>query len=205
MQRSRIRRREDNANRVNNGLTRRAKMPKIMNGPRVTKIVGSEMLNANLSVSTTGVFSVVPINFFNNVLNSTWVGRQSSLYNKYKFTRLTLRYVPYCPTSQPGRIILAWNGDPGDAPPTTMPQVSQYQNSVEAPAWRETSCNALITKAPEFVVGSATTSDSGGATTQGEFYIGADGGATSSQVNVGSLYIDYELSLWSRAAFATNT
>lgn len=182
-------------------------MPRMISNGTVTTVVGSEMIQS-FSITSTFQPYQVPI-FFGPTTNptfslaGTWLAQQALLFNKFKFKRLTLRYEPFVPTTTQGRIMIAWNGDVNDARPTSAPQVSQYQNAVEAPVWRQVSCNALITRQPEYIVTTATTEE-GGPGIQGAFIIGMDQGASSTAVPVGSLYLDYEVDLWSRAAYAVN-
>lgn len=171
-----------------------------------TRVTGSEIVVPYTSSSSTFEAYQLTTNFVSNsagndlTLAGTWLARQATLFNKYKIDRCALRYVPFCPTTTQGRVILAWTGDPGDGNPSSAQQLSQYQNSVEAPVWREVSCNAMISRLPEYrVIG-----DTGDATRdQGSFYFACDNGPTTA-VPVGTFYLDYDVRFWSRAAFDNN-
>lgn len=134
-------------------------------------------------------------------LNGTWLGRQSTLFNRYRFLSLRLRFVPFVSTSTAGRVTIGWNGDYNDTQPSTVNQVSQYQNSVESPIWREIGCNMLAPSIREFAVSS--TPANGMPIQAGVFEVVTDQGTAGA--NVGSLYIDYVVEFWNRAAFAVNT
>lgn len=215
--RNRTRRRENDANRVSNAITRRVRVPRVLSSGNVTRVTGSEMVVPNILLSSSFVvydFAIQMLAAGTGTPNTpggtwtllnTWLGRQATLFNKYKCTRMSLRYVPFCPTSTQGRVIIAWNGDVNDGQPANPQQITKYQNAVEAPVWRETSCSALISKTPEYVVAGANPDQSGNPT-QGEFLISVDQGSapSSSPVPVGSLYLDYDASFWSRASFEDN-
>lgn len=204
------RRRENDANRNSNAAMRRYRQPRMTNDNGIVRITGSELVSvasvsSSPNVTTLRTQFLTPSSGVNQTLYGTWIANMAKNYNKYKFVRLTARYVPFCPTTTAGRVIMAWNGDTPDLLPTNLAQVSQYQNAVEAPVWREISCNALISRNPEYVVGGDNSADDSGVQDQGEFLIGVDNGASSTATSAGSVYIDYELHLWSRAAFSTNT
>lgn len=210
----RTRQRENDANRNSNAVMRRYRQPRMTNENGITRVTGSELLYST-SVSSAGGLGGIRTNFLGSnsstggaSLKGTWVANMAMNYNKYKFVRLTLRYVPFCTTSTQGRVVLAWNGDTNDIIPSSTQQVTQYQNAVEGPVWRELSCNALISRMPEYVVsndGTGSTGDESGAPNQGIFLYAVDNGASSTATSCGSFYIDYELHLWSRAAFSANS
>lgn len=208
MAKSRIRQRGyDEANRRSNAMVRRARVPRVISNGNTTRVVGTEMVIPEIGIENSFEAYQLEINFMVNganiTLNGTWLARQALLFNKFKFARATLRYVPFCTTNTPGRVMLAWNGDTEDTNPTNARQVSQYQNSVESPAWREVSSNMQISRLPEYVVGDYTGTEAG-TPTPGAFVFATDNGPTT-RTSAGSLYLDYDVTFWSRASFANNT
>lgn len=213
MARSRARRQraaENAALRNSNALTRRYRPPRMMVNGGVTTVTGSELLYS-VNVGSAGVVAQLATNFLrantsgSATLKGTWLQQIAVCFNKYKFQRLTLRYVPFCSTQTSGRILIGWTGDENDSVPTTTQQVSQYQNACEAPVWRETACNALISRTPEYVITNDASASESGVADQGAFIYALDNGSSSTPVAAGSFYIDYEIQLWSRASFATNS
>lgn len=200
---------EDEANRRSNAMVRRNRVPRIVSNGNVTRVTGSEMVVPTVGVVSTFEAYQLIINFMadgsNLTLAGTWLARQASLYNKYKITRATLRYVPSCSTATGGRIILAWNGDLNDTNPSNAQAASQYQNSVESPVWRQTSCNMMISRTPEYVVAPVEETGGTGIASPGSFIFAVDNGAGTTPVTGGSLYLDYDVSFWSRASFTDNT
>lgn len=176
-----------------------------------TRVTGSEMVVPYTSSGATFDAYELATQFITAgsgkvlTLTGTWLARQASLFNKYKFDRITLRYVPFCPTTTQGRLVIAWTGDSDDNLPTSAQQVSQYQNSVEGPVWRELSCNAMISRTPEFIVHNERTGSANysGIPLQGSFIFGADNGPSTS-LPVGTFYLDYDVRFWSRAPYSVN-
>lgn len=202
--------RENTANRTSNAVARRPKIPRVISDGTVTTVKGSETIGqlglgsafavaavdlSPLSSGGSGIYGLV----------GTWLGRQATLYNRYRYVSCRLRYVPFVPTSTPGRVVLSYNSDNDDTIPTTITQVTQYQNAVEAPAWRDVSTSYLPTHQKEFVVTTGSGANAAGLPARpGVFVVGTDSGAGSSG-SVGSLYLDYTVQFWSRAAFAVNS
>lgn len=196
---------------MSNAVSRRIRVPRSMpNGMGGITVRGSETLG-NLGIPASGSVSVVevPLNLVLSAvsgtygLNTTWLGRQATLYNCFKFTSCVLRYVPFCNTSTNGRVVMAWCQDYGDLAPTTALQVSQYDRATEAPVWRELSCTMAPSRANQYIVGGgAGTNLNSGPCTQGSFFIATDNSSGSS--TIGSLYLDYTVQFWSRASFIDN-
>lgn len=112
-----------------------------------------------------------------------------------------MRYAPYTGTSTPGRVIMAWNSDVADSVPTTVNQVSQYQNSIEFPVWREQSCNFIMPRKPEFTVAQPAGLTPPGV--PGEFIVATDQGPATG-TGLGSFYLEYTIEYWNRAPFVDN-
>lgn len=205
--RQRKRAREDSAARTSNAMVRRQRTPRSITENGITTVRGSESIGQLGTSSSAAAYNAVPLNLFSTStsgiygLGSTWLGRQATLFNRFRIVSARLRYVPFVPTSTPGRIVMAFNGDTDDNAPTTVAQVTQYQNSVEAPLWREVACNMPTSAQREYVVSGGNYS--GLPTAPGLFLVATDQATAST--SVGSLYLDYTVQFWSRAAFSANT
>lgn len=202
--------RENSANRTSNAIVRRPKIPRVISDGRVTTVRGSETIG-QLGLGSAFAVSAVDLSPMGAGgsgvygLSGTWLGRQATLYNRYRYVSCRLRFVPFVPTSTPGRVVLSYNSDNDDTVPTTIAQVTQYQNAVEAPVWRDVSTSYMPTHQKEFVVTTAASANAAGLPSRpGVFVVGTDSGAGTSN-SVGSLYLDYTVQFWSRASFANNT
>lgn len=164
----------------------------------VTRVTGSENVY-NLPLSSTGTLYKILLNPV-SIASTSWLTRQASLFNKYKVISARLRFVPFVPTSTQGRVTIGWAGDVEDEDPTSVVQVTQYENSRETPVWMETSCNMGRIIKPEFTVDTLPTNEN----CPGQWNIWTDFGTSSTAGGCGSLYLDYTIDFWSRAAYAAN-
>lgn len=188
------------ANKVSNARVTRFSMPRVVSTRDSTVVSGSELFGY-VSCSSTPTMAYVSLDL--GIQSNTWVGRMATNYNKYKFQRATLRFVPFVPTSTPGRLIIGWVGDPTQQPTTaTAIWASQFANAVETPVWTPIQCNFVNSRTPEYTF---TTVDSTELMNEGpgQFGIYTDYGPGSS-LACGSLYLDYTVMLSERSAFAGN-
>lgn len=79
-----------------------------------------------------GLNPVIPD--FSSISNS-WIGGLARSYGQFKWLNLDFIYVPFCPTSTPGRVGFAFQYDARDAVPTTANTVDIAQGSVVSPIW----------------------------------------------------------------------
>lgn len=200
----RLRRNEAAAARTSNAPVRIYRQPKMVTQGGITTISGNEIV-ADLS-TTNGPF-VYTVSTDPASLGNSWLNRMAQCFNKFRYLRARLRYVPFVSTSTQGRVALAWCGDPNQVPPGNLTSVSQFANAIEGPAWREIASNFVMPRKPEFTYSSGTT----GALEDeapGKFVIYNDnfnlGGTTANPVTCGSLYLEYTVQLWDRSTFTGN-
>lgn len=188
---------ENAANRTSNAVSRRVRVPRTMTNGGVTTVAGSEIVG-NVTLATGSILK--QINIDPMTLSNTWLNRNAALYNKYKYVRCAMRYVPFVPTSQPGRLIMSWCADPLQNV-ANVEQVSQFQNARESPVWKECVCNFMVGRTPEYTISSSDEEDA-----PGKFLIRSDYGtaADTTPQTIGSLYLDYTVQFWDRSAFAGN-
>lgn len=207
--RQRRRAREDAAGRTSNAIIRHPRIPRTISDGMITVVKGSETIGQLGTSATAAAFNWVDLSPLSTSssgiygLTQTWLGRQATLFNRYKYVSARLRFVPFVPTTTAGRVVMAFDSDFNDSQPSSVAQVTQYQNSVECPVWREIGINLPSSMQREFVVTSATTTNAAVLPARpGGFVISTDQ-ATVAQ-SIGSLYLDYTVNFWSRAAFAIN-
>lgn len=180
---------------VSNARQRRQRVPRMVTSNNSTFITGAEAIGS-VSVGTTGQsksFCAAP---YSPGIADTWLQQQAMLYNKYRYTRLALRYTPFTSTSTSGRVIIGWSPDSSDKQPPTANLITQYQNAVETPVWKETRCNFQMPRKNEFIISEDNCFDP--ASNVGGFMVGADQGSSSTNQGVGTLYIEYTIELWDR-------
>ena len=142
-------------------------------------------------------------------INPTLLGDRvavlSSTYDKYCYQTMKFTYVPQCPTSQPGSVMLVFERDPeaGCADPSSssyMQEVMSYEHAVLTPAW--VAANVTYKRDPHEVKTWFMSGDTGVAspreTSQGSFIAYTSnaqvlsGGANG---NLGFVVMDYVLDL----------
>lgn len=187
------------ANNVSNAQTRRPRAPRVNSVGGVTTVVGSEVFG---TVNSMGGAVVATVDTDPMLATGTWLNRQAALFNHYKYVSLRLRYVPFCPTTTSGRLIMSWCGDYQQSVTANATYAAQFANAVEVPIWRETSCNFVMPRTPEFTLTSTGTEDE--IQSPGKFVVYTDYGTGSANVAVGSLYLDYTIQLWARSPFTGN-
>lgn len=183
-------------NRTSNAVARIPRQPRVNNMGGMVNVTGSELVGS-VTLQFNGTANAISANPY--LFTGTWLNRQASMYNKYKYVNARLRFVPFCPTSTAGRIIIGWDADPNDLVPTNPVPVTQLENAREAPIWMENSASMGVIRKPEFTIGVAGDTDH----SPGNFVIWTDNGTGSSAVTVGSLYMDYSINFWSRAGLST--
>lgn len=183
---------------TSNATRRRNRPPRVLSGGQRTIVTGSESIRSvqvGLAAQCFGL-SLDPM-----AHTGTWLSRQASLFNKYKYVRCTVRYSPFVPTSQAGRVIIGWCGDDIQSTSSLVDsQVSQFANAVEFPVWMAGSCNFVNSRTPEYVVSST---DDDNTTSPGKFVVYSDNGP-STPIGAGSLYLDYEIMFMERSTNVGN-
>jgi hypothetical protein len=146
-----MRQAENAASNISNAATRRPRQPRTTTMGGITTVSGSEIVG---TVNSMGGAVVNTIDIDPGYLAGTWLNRQATLYNHYKYVRCAIRFVPFVPTSTMGRLILSWCGDYAQTVSANAAYAAQFANASEVPIWRETSCNFVVPRTPEFTVSS---------------------------------------------------
>jgi len=178
-------------------------MPRVVSNGGVTTVTGSESV-AITSLASGYVTAEIDLNPAINPILGRWLGRQATLYNKYKFVRATLRHVPFCATSQGGKVTIGWCADPSQEISTDGSQTEQFQNAISAPVWREVSCNYKQPRTLEFTIDSLGISNPD--VSPGKFIVSTGYGTApvETPAAVGTLYLDYSVQFWDRTPFQSN-
>lgn len=65
----------------------------------------------------------------------TWLGSLAANYSKWRWNFLKIIYVPVCPSTTTGQIVMSLGYDQTDLAPTTLVQAQQAFESVTSPVW----------------------------------------------------------------------
>lgn len=140
----------------------------------------------------------------NPVAGSTfaWLGRIASSYEIFRIHKLVFRYTPICSSSTTGVVVMAFDYDASDAPPTSKQAMSAYDGSTRGNVWNSLTCSF---KAPDswYFVGQQGSTTVNPASTDikmydaAKFYVSVFN-ATSG--TVGEISVDYDIE-FARPAF----
>lgn len=152
---------------------------------------------------TIGTFVTFPINAVLGASTATIV----ALFQYFVIKRLRVRYLPDNAggTAANGNVCLAWQADPNQAVPTSIPEMSNNSVSVTTPVWREAQIvvdpGSLPTNLREaYQIGTSATAASSdyhmGAIYVAAENVGVAGDSSSVLFNCGRLEVEAELYLW---------
>lgn len=94
--------------------------------------------------ATTGAIQSVTLNPANSVL-CPWLSRIAAGYELYRFRRLSMIYTPTCSSTTAGMVVMAYDYDATDAPPTTKQTLSGYEGAVRGNVWNRQTSNFVPT------------------------------------------------------------
>lgn len=120
-----------------------------------------------------------------------WLWSTASNFEKYKFNRLVMRYVPACSTSTDGRITLAYDRDSTDPLPLNKSELYSYQGTRDGPLWSTLSLNIPVDKLFRFCKSSNDLNNK--LVDLGKVIVSASGPTTTTLV--GELFVDYSVTL----------
>jgi hypothetical protein len=117
---------------VSGGIVTRPMVPRFNMRGDSTIVTNTEILN-NQTLAAAGAF-----NTSNSALIAaapSWLAQVADLYSKYRWLKCTLIYVPKCPTTTSGSVVMALTYDRNDAAPTTRAQLSQSYKAINFPPY----------------------------------------------------------------------
>jgi hypothetical protein len=82
-----------------------------------------------------------------------WLAKIAKNFVKGGFKELYFEYVPHCPTSTKGQVVLGLSQDPKDTAPNTSSEIQMMNRSVSVPAWQNVRLGAtqLLSKGLKFI------------------------------------------------------
>lgn len=117
---------------VSGGVITRPLVPRFLMKGDTTVVHNTEILN-NQTLAALGAFAT------NNTPliagQPSWLAQVADLYSKYRWLKATIIYIPKCPTTTSGSIVMALNYDRNDAAPTTRGQLSQTYKAINFPPY----------------------------------------------------------------------
>lgn len=124
----------------------------------------------------------------------TWLPNIAKNYSEYVLVRLVYEWIPMCPSTTPGRLIMAHQNNPTDATPTTEASIMAIPN-VSCDMWDHAQlivdCREAMNPGPRKFVRSTATSSDLRTTDTGKLQLAITGGPTT-QTTLGEVWINYE-------------
>ena len=124
----------------------------------------------------------------------------AQLYDKFRFKKLTFKYVPYQGTVVPGSIVLAYDRDISDAtPPANDVGVRQYMammDAVAGPIWQPLSMTCPLSHPEEGLFTNAVPGGDDRLAYQGQVYVALLEPPPAGVVLAGDLFVEYDLELF---------
>lgn len=186
---------------VANSVQIRRTKPKFRNTKGIVRIMHKELvtsINASTVVATTPRVNGVSAYQVNAGCGSAfpWLAQIATNYDFYRFKRVRLVYVPMCPTTQDGRVMLGYDVDSTDLLPLDRQAMSSYSCSTEGSAWAVQSLDcALADNSKWFYTDSAGVGTVSGAHNalldQGQFFAATYGSSGAAQL--GEVYVLYDV------------
>jgi hypothetical protein len=191
---------------VANGMIVRSTKPRLRNAKGVVRIMHKELVGTVTGTNSTNILvnngllvdtTTGQSNFYVNAMNALafpWLSQIAASYDMYRFKRIRLVYVPLCPTSNSGRVTLAYDQDSSDAVPANKAEISNMECYTEGPVWGVASLDLRLSDTNKWYYGEVlnNTSTPGSYLNQGQFFWATTSGSTGTQGEVYALY-DVEL------------
>lgn len=117
---------------VAGGVVTKPMVPRFNMRGDSTIVTNTEILN-NQSLAALGAFATNSSALI--AAAPSWLAQVSDLYSKYRWRRCTLIYIPKCPTTTSGSVVMALTYDRNDAAPTTRSQLSQSYKAINFPPY----------------------------------------------------------------------
>jgi hypothetical protein len=130
-----------------------------------------------------------------------WLAAVANNYESYRFKQLHYKYKPICPTSTPGKVVIAVDYDASDATPNSKLVINSYEGAVSTSPWDEVTMNSTLSNLHKFgtqrYVRPATPPTGTDIKTYdvGNLFI-ATSNTPAQATTLGEIYVSYEVELF---------
>lgn len=169
---------------------------RIIHKELVCNIVNSAGIQS--TIATTNGTSVYQVNAGSG--NAfPWLSQIAANYDKYRFKRLRLVYIPLCPTTEAGRVTLCYDVDSTDPIPLDRQSISNYHCSSEGAPWATQYLDCKLSDNSKWYytdasgINTLSTSPLNANLDQGQFFAVTYSGSSSN--SVGEIYALYDVEL----------
>jgi len=127
-----------------------------------------------------------------NVNLFPWLSTLACSYDQYKFTSITVTYVPICASTQVSRVVLGWDSDANDSVPPSRGDFANLPANVATPAWAPVSLTIPCDGKWRFTTSGNVVYDQT-LFNMGALYYAVTGTGTTAVL--GDLFVDYTVQL----------
>lgn len=124
-----------------------------------------------------------------------WLSQMATLYEKYKFHKLSFHFVTRASTTDRGNVLMATDYDAADGPPQSEVVASSYEGTIEGPVWRDLThnCNRAAAQGMLYVRDAAVVGTDIKTYDVGNFFLCTLPDASSVNLALGKLWVEYEV------------
>jgi len=129
-----------------------------------------------------------------------WLANLGLNFESYKFRKLHFQYKPICPTTTPGKVMLAVDYDAADLAPNSKVVINSYESSASSSVWDECTQISTLSNLLKFGVQRYVRTGAVPANTDiktydvGKLYV-ATSNTPATATTLGELYVSYEVEL----------
>lgn len=183
---------------VSKGVSLYSRYPVISRSARSQRIQYMELVNAGIAGSTG--FTLQQQFIINPGISTSfpWLSTIAAQYEQYKVRSLRFHFVPFCPTSTKGVVMMMVDYNVNDPVPATETQFMDHPRAVSTPVWERCSFSSSVpdlhTLGPRKFVRSWNLAGDLKTYDGGVFYLATDNCADTS--TLGKLYVEYDIELF---------
>lgn len=122
-----------------------------------------------------------------------WLSTIAAGYEKYKFTRVALRYTSSCPTSTSGKVILAYDYDSSDALPPDVASIYNSEGHLSLAPWDSALMEFPTDSIPRFISDNSTSDPK--LVDLGKLLVCNYGQLPSDPATIGEVFVEYTVLL----------
>jgi hypothetical protein len=165
-----------------------------------SKSTFSRLEEVSTIIGTTTAFSVTNNLSLNPGLAATfpWLASPATAFNLYSIRRLRIWYLNATNTTNTGLVVVGFNPDPNDPPPTSLAQIENYESRLRVSTWENSYFDIPkedLNRLNKFFIRSSIVPGELGVYDVGSVYVCCSGNASSTNT-LGELWFEYTIDLY---------
>lgn len=167
----------------------------VVSKPKSSPTVFRRLEEVATITGTTTPFAVTNSLAVNPGLSATfpWLAAPAQAFNLYRFRSLKIHYMNSTNTTNSGLVVVGYNPDPNDLPPTTVQQIENYETHLRVATW-ENACVEVpksdLTRLNKFILRSSIVPGAIETYDVGSIFVVCSGNVSSS-TTIGEIWLEY--------------